>query len=190
MITIIDNSREIKQLQEQFEQLLKYRLNEKIYCEIFTKGETLQAELNYSEEHNIWYYPSRNPENNSYWNSFGLGRPTDEDLNISTVEINFPEVEINRSIAGAFGKDEEGNIYVLHRGLIRGGYPGIGKELFMREFDDRKLIIVDDAGQKAILALCSNLTSKQLVANIAAFIREVSRIKSEHKNSPKNILDE
>jgi len=34
---------------------------------------------------------------------------------------------MNRTIAGAFASDDEGNIYLVHRGRIGGGKKGIGR---------------------------------------------------------------
>ena len=47
-------------------------------------------------------------------------------------EINMPKEGINRSFAGLFVRDNNGNIYITHNGNLRGGRKGISKSNFLK----------------------------------------------------------
>ena len=54
---------------------------------------------------------------NRYWNAFGIGL---QPSNSVRCEINFPIEGKNEQVAGVFAKDQQGAVWVLHRGRIGG----------------------------------------------------------------------
>ena len=65
----------------------------------------------------------------------GVTEPKVGKNNSLCAEINFPFEGINRNIAGAFAREgDNGSTYILHRGIIGGGKPGIGKTYFLGKF--------------------------------------------------------
>jgi len=70
-----------------------------------------------------------------YWNAFGFQAEEKGSLHI-TAEINFAHEGINNHIGGLFAKDAKTEKYfVLHRGRVGGGRPGVGKEAFKNFYD-------------------------------------------------------
>ena len=90
-------------------------------------------------------------------------------------EINFPAEGLNRAVSGVFAEDGDGGIWVLHRGKIRGG-----KELFFRHFDGETLT-ADDGGKEETFALVGRLGNADFAAKLAAFVKEILRIKAAAK---------
>ena len=133
MIYTIDDPRTIINLQSKFIQNLTKHLNETVNCYVGYRGGSERAILHYSTQLDIWLTTKDDLESR-YWNGFGIGQPVEDTLDSLTAEINIPKMGIDRRIGGAFGKDDNSNILVLHRGLIGGGKTGIGKSLFMDNY--------------------------------------------------------
>lgn len=113
-----------------------------------------------------------------YWCCFGPDDPTGpHDLSISC-EINFAYEGVNRRIAGAFVKDDEGRVYVAHSGKVGGGHEGVGKEAFLKYVDSpvRAAVAWPD-GQKTEMLILGMLDSSDFVRNVATFVSEVASFK-------------
>lgn len=128
----------------------------------------------YNTTLNVWV--SRHEEYNRYWNGFGIGRPIDWNSNSIIGEINFPVEGIDRRVAGAFGIDEHGSVFVLHRGKIGGGKKGIGKTYFLNHFIG-KSVTASDGNRISEFCLVAELSSVHFVEEVGNFIDEVRRIK-------------
>ena len=57
-----------------------------------------------------------------YWNGFGIEKPKENKYHTIICEINFPLKGINCRIAAAFAKDENDDIFVVHRGKLGGNF--------------------------------------------------------------------
>ena len=90
-------------------------------------------------------------------------------------EINFPTEGLNRAVSGVFAEDDDGGVWVLHRAKIRGG-----KELFFRHFGGETLT-ADDGGKEETFALVGRLDDADFAAKLAAFVKEILRIKAAAK---------
>lgn len=109
------------------------------------------------------------------WNGFGIGAPVANKKVSLAAEINFPAYGINRALSGAFARDEDGRIFVLHRGKIRGG-----KALFFRYYCG-KVASADDGGKTDEFALIAALDSADFADKLAAFVRQILAIKTAAK---------
>jgi hypothetical protein len=86
-------------------------------------------------------------------------------------EIN-PALEgLDKRTQGAFAQDN-GHIWLLYRGKIGGGRPGIGRRLFFENYPGE---IMDIAGERVVII--GDIRSANFVENIKDFVREVERIK-------------
>ena len=109
------------------------------------------------------------------WNGFGIGAPVVGKKVALAAEINFPADGINRALSGAFARDEDGRIFVLHRGKIRGG-----KALFFRYYYG-KVARADDGGKTDDFALIAALDAADFADKLAAFVRQILAIKTAAK---------
>lgn len=174
MIEIITNSKLITKYQRLFIKQLKIVCNTKVISNVGYQGYNEESTLYYSEKSNFWFTSVE--ARNRYWNAFGFDRPQNGQSNSITVEINFPYKGINRSIGGIFGQNERGEILILHRGRIGGGKPGVGKELFIKNYRENPVIANDDGIEKEF-CIVTSLDSKYLDQEVGNFVREVRRIK-------------
>jgi len=126
----------------------------------------------------IWAYfglpPNGKSKGKRYWNVFGIGMP--KKMVSIVCEINSPMEGINRRVAGAFARNDEGDIAVMHRGRIN-VTRGITKELFRRMCRCKWENVVD-AGKNSSLVYIGNLSSLNLVESIRDFVFEIDRIKN------------
>lgn len=114
-----------------------------------------------------------------YWNAFGSETPHWNSRYSHSIdcEVNVPFSGIDHSISGAFAKDENGELYLLHRGNIRGGKKGIGKIRFDQNFrgEWENGMEVDYPERFALVGMLSN---PRFPIQVATFVKEVKRIKA------------
>lgn len=124
----------------------------------------------------IWIHSEFLHRRKYYWNAFGVKKPRPGGAAEITTEINSPLSGINRRIAGAFARNEEGNLLLVHRGKIGGGRKGIGKALFEERYKGEWVTALDD-GVQSRFALIGALDSRELGQRISRFVHEVDAMK-------------
>lgn len=174
MISIVTDEKEISNLYQMFIDNINKYFNQKIKCWVGYPGGRFGDNVSYSKEFNLWL--SRTKLNSRLWNGFGIGKPIEGKNNSLAGEINFPHENINRAIAGAFGKDLKGNVFVLHRGRIGGGKKGVGKQAFIDNYRG-EFITALDYDKETKFILIGELNSKYFPNQVADFIYEIKRIK-------------
>lgn len=110
-----------------------------------------------------------------YWNAFGLSeeRPQENSMMLIICEINPPIKGLDRKVQGAFAQDDKGHTWLLHRGRIGGGRPGIGRRLFFDNFRGEAIRIHGDR-----FAVVGNMNTQGFVEHLRDFVEEVDRIKA------------
>jgi hypothetical protein len=182
MLKVIEEQKEIENALDMLESVLEKIADEKIPVKIGYRGGNVADEVSYSSKLNIWFYFGGPIEGNAkdkrerYWNVFGTEKPMMNSSIPIVVEINPPVKGIYRRVAGAFAKDEKGNIFLLHRGRIGGGREGIGATLF-NKFYDGEIVDVEDGDEISKMAVLGNITSLDLSEKISTFIHKVKEIK-------------
>ena len=69
-------------------------------------------------------------------------------------------------------KDEQGAVRVFHRGNIGGGKPGVGPELFRKEFQGKWESVSGDE-----VVSIGAISAPDFVELVSHFVKEVHRIK-------------
>lgn len=115
---------------------------------------------------------------NRYWCCFGANDPTAAKTLGISCEINFVFEGINRRVAGAFLRDDEGRVYVGHSGKIAGGRKGVGKAAFRDYYDCpvREPVRWPD-GKRTEMLVIGMLDSDTLLDSISVFVSEVASFK-------------
>ncbi|WAC39350.1 hypothetical protein [Pedobacter sp. SL55] len=180
MIKVIEDAKQIQKLHNLFHEKLDSYCSDKVDCWVGFPGGNFENTVRYSYDLNIWV--SILQLENRFWNGFGIGKPVEGANNSLVGEINFPLEGINRRIAGAFAKDSNGNILVLHRGKIGGGKKGVGKTLFMNEFGGDFIKAIDGEIETEF-CLIGDLNSQFFLNQVSFFIQEVYRIKNQLDDS-------
>lgn len=174
MLKIIEDGVAIRRAQDQFIKALKPYWDETFGGTVGHMGRSWKTRIYYSKGLGIW--AAMEIVHNRYWNGFGLGAPERKSSNSIVAEINPPRKGIQRGVAGAFAKDERGNVILCHRGNIRGGKPGVGKKLFMDNYRNQ-FEVIEDGGRETEVALIGDLKSPRLGYQVREFVLEVNRIK-------------
>lgn len=184
MLTVLYEESEIKSAQDQFKKAILEELNKRGFAAVGYQGESHKETFYWSSDLLMWGIFQKT--SNRYWNAFGLlDKPRLPKLNSIGVEINFPFKGIKRNVSGIIAKDENGNLFIAHRGRIGGGRKGIGKTLFLNNYRG-KWVDVKDKNKIDSVALIGMLDSPRFIQQILNFVQEVKRIK---KLSEKEIRD-
>ena len=180
MLILIDAQVDLKAHQEAFEQYLKGKLSRAHPLEIGHLGASYDVEVH--TDGDLWYFTrlAGHPEPTRYWNAFGL-LSADQPSNI-IAEINFPMEGRNRRLGGILARDSKGNgVWLLHRGTIGGGRPGIGKNAFLAWYRRRALqefVEVDEGFSIPTQAIrIGQFGDDDLAAGIHRFVRNVRDFK-------------
>jgi 5-methylcytosine-specific restriction protein A len=182
MLRLVTGPAEIKTGQGELKQYLFAQLPK---CRTLKIGHLGRAwsEL-VANDGDLWYATRMSPEDRHtrYWNAFGLLRSTHPDDII--VEINFPLQGVDRRIAGVLARDSKTNeVFVLHRGGIGGGRPGIGKHAFLKAaaaLPQRKLVEVEERVHATASCIpVGRLNDESLVQGIYSLVRDVLAFKQE-----------
>jgi hypothetical protein len=124
---------------------------------------------------------------NRHWNAFGEGKIFDLSLSKApapALEINPPRVRIDRGIGGAFATDDRGRIYLIHRGKVGGGTPGVGKTNFLNWYtgllegpngevnlNGGSLLTVADGDRSTPVIVVGQLDGPRFIDSLATLVR-------------------
>ena len=131
------------------------------------------TEVAYAPEWDLWY--AQQIQDKKCWNGFGIGAPIAGKKVALAAEINFPAEGLNRALSGVFARDENGRVFVLHRGKIRGG-----KALFFRHYHG-ETVSADDGGKPDDFARIAALDDAAFAGKLADFVRQIIAIKAAAK---------
>jgi len=187
MLIVIEKENDVKKAQKQLERKMNGVAEKHGTILMGGKGWHTDREVNWNSDLGIWW--TTEEEKDRYWNSFGTGEPK---WNIRyphsiTCEINLFKGKYRRT-QGAVAIDENGKLYLLHRGRIGGGREGIGKALFMENFNG-EWETVRDGDSTVQMALIAAFDSERFPQQVANFVNEVERIKNIKSIKIKPTLD-
>jgi len=182
---IITDKDEIQKCQRKLEMLLKELLLNRNILKVGYPGGSEDVELFHNNE--IWYTtrpPSQDMRLPRTWNAFGLGIRERGNQHI-TVEINTPIEGYTKRVGGLFAQDEQTNgYYLLHRGKIGGGKPGVGKGKFRDWYQAEKWVVAtDDAGNRDKVIKVAPLDRENILQQLTEFIKAVAKFKESKTSS-------
>jgi len=187
-LKVIESELEIAKSQENFENSIKKVSNKTINARAGFQGGQEEGVMYWSDKLGMWFQ-HRKIKDSRYWNGFGLEEPEEgKGYNIIS-EINFPIKGIRRAIGAVFAKDENDEIYILHRGKLGGNF---GKKDFEGRYKG-DWTLVQDGDQETYMVLIGKLNDPNLPYKVRDFVLEVNRIKygdSEKIKDPKKIVGE
>jgi len=174
MLFVLTQRHEIESAQRQFVAKLDERCDRQIPVKVGYKGGYEECTIRWSQALGLWFY-SEKIEGSRYWNAFGISEvaPRENSMLSIVCEINPPVEGLNKRAQGAFARDENGHIWLVHRGKIGGGKPGIGRKLFFENYQGEIRDIND-----VKFAIIGDISSQNFVECVKFFVQEVERIKS------------
>ena len=180
MIRVLSDSNAIQKAQSALERQLIYSAEETPFERpIGNRAGHRQNELLYwNAELKFWASFVKRNLPRYYMNALGTEDPAQAKSPTTIVELNSPVEEVRRSVAGCFGFDEKGILYVLHRGKLGGKY--VGYATMEKEYSG-EWVNVDDGGIDRKMILVGALGSNEFPIRIKDFVYEIKRLKSEPK---------
>ncbi len=174
MLKILDDEPAIRRCQRLLIRVLRPSVTERIAVRIGHPGESIRAKVFWAEDPGIWFH-SKAVAGGRYWNAFGIGKPSAGGAVSSTIEINIPTLSLDRKIGGAFAQDDEGKVFLVHRGKI-GGRRGVGKSLFEAQYRGVWTEVEDGDARSAVVVI-GELQSPLFIRQLAQFVRKIEAIK-------------
>ncbi len=177
MLTIITDEKIIRRTQERLVKALLSQSAERMRVSLGHQGATVKAWVYYLSSLDLWF-TSRKLADGRFWNAFGCGRPDKEKLKPIVCEINFPPQGIDRRTGGVLAADDQGDIYLLHRGRIGGGKRGVGQTLFRERYQGVWTWLREGKSTSPALVI-GRIKSVLLARQVARFVFNVARLKTE-----------
>jgi hypothetical protein len=175
MLAVLERSSAIDHAQSLFARAFESRASDKIRAKVGYHGGHEDHTLFWSDGLGLWYC-QRKIEGSRYWNAFGTEKPREASNASIVCEINFPLKGLNRSVGGVFARDDHGRVFVLHRGNIGGGRPGIGKTLFEEKYQGIRPDVIDGK-EIASLAMIGDIESADLGRQVRCFVDTIKAMK-------------
>ena len=154
-------------------------------------GQAEAVPVHWHEQLGVWGCIDGLPEvhDTRFWNAFGTEDPRAGSSLTIVCEVNPARDGVNPRVAGAFARDSEtAHRLLLHRGRIGGGRAGIGQELFWANTSFPSVTNAEDPSQRFVVV--ADLDGVDVPRHVAAFVREVKRIKSLAGQPSENDEDE
>lgn len=178
---VIEDAKQVKSAFKKLEKKLISQSNSHGKINVGWFGGNRDITAYWFAKHKFWWGSKTSTW--GYWNPFGITPDENEpEWNHGhysiTCQCNPPISGNSWTKASAFVKDQDGQIYLCHSGKIGGGRKGIGKSAFEENFSGIKQwqIVQGSSGPKKVVII-SHLEDKNLVRNLAFFVREVKKIK-------------
>lgn len=170
---LLKKQQEIENAQTQLCKSLSQYCTKRIPVSLGFQGGHINCTINWSPTYGLWFHSAK--IENRYWNAFGLSdnAPKNNSMLPIIVEINPPLKDLNKRVQGAFMSNDKDEIFLVHRGKIGGGKPGIGRKLF---FDNYQGKTRDINGKQ--FAIIGNINSPRVIRKVTAFVQEVAHIKT------------
>ncbi len=80
----------------------------------------------YFSAENVWMCLDR--EDGRFWNPCGVGCPESQPPHNIVIEVNPPFEGVNGQVQGAFAADDDGRVFLVHRGRVGGNAIGARRE--------------------------------------------------------------
>lgn len=152
MLQLIEEN--VQVLQEEYEAFIRGSCDEVISAEMAYLGRC--GPQYWFESPGIWV-SFRRP--GRYWNGYGFSKPSDTSRVGIDFEVNYPFNGVNTAVAGALARDDQGTVFLVHRGKFRGG-KGLTQRCSMEYFEQRspeRVAEVIERGRSSRFILVSRL---------------------------------
>ena len=173
--TTIQDSVRISKAQSEFENRARRAASRSGLIKLGYQGGGKEAMAHHVAPLNFWI--SVADSGNRFWNALGIGDPFHDGSTI-IAEINPPKAGIDRNIGGAFVEDDNGIVYLAHRGKVGGGRIGIGKEAFLDWYKEPLDLVYDD-DRHSMLIVIGALDDEELMGKLARFTNSISAFKEQ-----------
>ncbi len=174
-LVLLTDRREIARAQENLQGHFKNGATKQGAVSLGFQGGRIDGAASWRADLGIWAV-FRELEDR-YWNAFGTVDPFEGSPSI-VVEINPPQEGSTRRLGGAFARDSEGGVFLVHRGKVGGGRKGVGKTAFMDSLPGKKALVVHE-GKSDPVVVVGSLDSVEFLEELASFVRSVERFKEQ-----------
>lgn len=193
MLVAIEKSFEVQKVQDSFLKRIKEELHQTGHFTIGYPSGNQQLDLHFNNS--LWFAHRLIEEKGKitrHWNIFGHAADLSPKKSNSIIaQLNFPLEGRTKQVQGVVAKDNNGQVFLLHRGKPGGGGRGLTRDAFLA-WTSRELLEVrfDDGHIDEALLICK-LDSPSLANDLLSFIDEFDSLKRFLKSGqedPSNFL--
>lgn len=175
MLSVVESKDRTVEIHKAFLATLKRELSEREVHQISYQGGNESADVYMHPDYSICFASIEQIDR--FWNPFMLlNAASGKSIGNIIVEINFP-FEINRKVGGVLLENENGELFLGHRGKVGGGRKGIGKNNFMQYYKGPIKYVFDGNKQTEVIII-SALSSPNVLKNINTFVEIVDSFKN------------
>jgi len=186
LLTLVSQGTEIERLQRQLSRVLGRVAEKSKVIRVGWRGGAADLRVSWNSRLNFWWWVDNDGGRGNYWNPFGALRGG---LPLSSIDcgVNIAPSGIDRTVSGAFATDESGGHFLVHRGRIGGGREGVGKQLFLNNYQGRWLT-ARSGSETEDVALVGALDSDRFPRQLSAFVEQVRRMKLLRKQCGSQVI--
>ncbi len=176
-LELVEKLTDVRACQNQLETIITNSFQGRNFFTLGFPGGNWSTTVQYGSQ--VWFSTytirSKSPR---IWNGFGLTADLDPNRsNNIVVEINIPTNGINRRVSGFYAIDKcSGEIFLMHRGRIGGGRPGIGKDNFVNWYGQKFVQVYSSQGVEDAL-LVAKLSTNNFEHELHHFVDSVKQFK-------------
>lgn len=187
MLKLVSRGTEIGHLQRQFRRTLITVARKSEVIRVGWRGGADNLRVSWSPDLDFWWRIDNEIGGRSnYWNTFGSLRDG-QPLSSIDCEVNIAPSKIDRRVSGAFAADASGGYFLVHRGRIGGGRKGIGKQLFLNNYQGKWLTVQSGSATENV-ALVGDLESERFPHQLANFVGQVRKMKLLRRSRSSSII--
>jgi hypothetical protein len=178
-LELVEKLTDVRACQNQLETIITNSFQGRNFFTLGFPGGNWSTTVQYGSQ--VWFSTHQIGNRNispRIWNGFGLAADLDPNRsNNIVVEINIPTNGINRRVSGFYAIDKcSGEIFLMHRGRIGGGRPGIGKDNFVNWYGQKFVQVYSSQGVEDAL-LVAKLSTNNFEHELHHFVDSVKQFK-------------
>ncbi|MXP72842.1 hypothetical protein [Pseudomonas aeruginosa] len=176
MFQVITDPKEIRRLNDQLGKIIAKRFPYKQKRELTYPAGHHTGRVFFEDEHgsHVRGWSPKDSDPKKHVNHLLFGDPGNTSWLELAVQLNFPKETYNRSVAGAFVRDPNGEIFLAHRGKLTKGHAGLPKDLVLSQFSTT--INVQDGKQRNRVILIEGLERPQMLTKLFEFADEARSV--------------
>lgn len=176
MFQVITDPKEICRLNDQLGKIIAKRFPYKQRRELTYPAGHHTGRVFFEEAHgsHVRGWGPKDTDPRKHVNHLLFGDPGNTSWLELAVQLNFPKETYNRSVAGAFVRDPNGEIFVAHRGRLTKGHASLPKDLVLSQFSTT--IDVQDGKHSNRVILIEGLERPEMLKKLFEFADEARSV--------------
>ena len=133
----------------------------------------------YFPREDVWFILDYESDDSRFWNPAGVGDPRTNSSNTIIIEFNPPTKVRNAHVQGAFAKDGEGNVYLVHRGRLGGRHTATTGADLWSQYSIPTAQMQDGKRRVVEVGVVGRIDDHRFQEGLGRYVRAVAHLKSQ-----------